>query len=109
MRVRFLQPYFANSVEFKRKDGRTVNGVRYRAGVYDDVPDGLPLPKSAVVLDEPVAEARSTPVIGAPNPIHAYDHDRAVGEETDAVFKQAELLRTVKRGPGRPRKFVPVL
>lgn len=99
MRVKFLVPFFASDGGHTRKDGQHIHGRHYRAGIHD-VPDGMTLPKSAIILDKN-APYVPHPVKPAVNPLHEHDLDRAAGEAHDTANTAA--VTEVKRGPGRPK------
>jgi len=102
MRVRFKAPHFAAGPNFKRQDGLTMKGQWYPKGEHE-VPEGTPLPKDAVILDE-----SSQPVL-IPKPnrnaLHEHDLERAAGDSKNEALKAAEAERTKKRKPGRPKKY----
>ena len=52
MNVKFKFPFFSSGHSTTSKDGRASSGNYYGPGIHRDVPDGIPLPSSAVVLKD---------------------------------------------------------
>jgi len=107
MRVKFIFPYFGPSDPYNRGDGRAISGVLYSPGIHE-VPDGLPLPSSAVIVD---ASNKPLPKPARGMRLADMDMDRAAADEVKRVTEAAAEQYTKneetrkKRSRGRPRKY----